>query len=346
MILISCEALVTGLLLGLLLAHAWRSHLLKSDDVYLTPVLLASIAIASLLLWFEIRCGWWFFFLSLWIFSCWKYLAKPSRFVSDTSLSCDVQQASYRTFSHITVWTSLIYGIGGVISLYYAQYHMAFLAIATCFSSSIYHLHCEKEYFNLDQIFATTQLLVFLFTLFLASPASAAFSSSSSLLSFEHNCEENNEYLLFGLLGLPVAAFLLRTCGDPADILPLPLKEQDSRLRSSQTPSSSTSQFLLEPALCACYRSSRDTYVTIHSIWHIVSGVGPFLSIWYIANHCDVRGAVPTEIASSSAATSVPHANVIGLKNNFDVPIVPTVSLLISLGINLVCNYLGLFPMD
>jgi hypothetical protein len=115
-----------------------------------------------------------------------------------------------------------------------------------------------------------------------------------------------------GALGLPVAAFLIVYCGMPADIK----INQHTGLVSTSEYSTYGSAVLY---MC-CIRSGRELYDTVHTMWHIASGLGPLLAIWYFdyvknkdANTYEFATNV-LPVASVGAAVVV---NVLG--NIFDI---------------------------
>ena len=143
-----------------------------------------------------------------------------------------------RKWGDVLVTSSLLYGATFFYAIYTDQPIMAFLCVMTSSGSILYHRHRESMYFNLDNIFAMGQLLIYGWSLFLAFT----------------NDNEVSEYLLIGVIGIPVAIFLLVYCGMPAEI-----SWNESK--------------------GCCIRSSSSIYDFVHSIWHIVSGLGPGINI-------------------------------------------------------------------
>ena len=153
-----------------------------------------------------------------------EYLSKTSKYYDD-----DVPR---RSWNHYLIWTSAIYLAGAVVAFLYDQTHFSALCFITWIGSSIYHRHKEAKFFNLDNIFATSLLVIFVWSMYV----SYTFSSF---------------YFYFGVLGIPVAGFLLVYCGMPADII-------------------SVSQ----GTMCCYVREDRPVYMIVHACWHIASGVG------------------------------------------------------------------------
>jgi hypothetical protein len=230
------------------------------------------------------------------------YLSRPSKLRREGAPKCIwtvnlggeagggdvVNETKTRSFWHASVWTSYIYGIAGLLAIALNQGALGSLCLWTCLSSTVYHLNCESRYFNQDNIFATSLMVTFVRTMYVC------FHDNESPWSFE--------IFAAGMLGLPVALFLLVYCGMPAEV------EFD---KSKD---------------CLC-RRDRPLYNYVHSIWHIVSAAGPFLSVIYFA----------TAPSAPAGAYLDPYELV---------PIVPASALLISLSINLLGNYLGIMPLD
>ncbi len=157
------------------------------------------------------------------------YLSKSSRLTF-------IQQYR-RSWHDKLVWTSAVYLVAAVFAVCLEQYQISTLCCITFIGSSLYHRNREIRYFNLDNIFATSLLVVF------------GWSLCSSYYI-------NEAYFLCGVLGLPVAAFLLVYCGMPADVS-------------------------LDATGKCCVRSNRPLYDSVHTLWHLLSGFGPILSCWY-----------------------------------------------------------------
>lgn len=159
------------------------------------------------------------------------YLSKQSR------LSGFLGKPTFRVWQDKLILTSLIYLAAAVFAIYLGETYIATLCTFTCAGSVLYHRNYEMRYFNLDNIFATSLVVVFSYT----------------LLSAFFACQE---IFLLGVLGLPLASFLLVYCGMPADIT-------------------------ISADRSCCVRKSRPMYDVVHTLWHLVSGAGPLLSVLY-----------------------------------------------------------------
>ncbi len=159
------------------------------------------------------------------------YLSEQSR------LSGLLGKPSLRSWQDKLIVTSLIYLAAAIFAIYLGENYIATLCTFTCAGSVLYHRNYEMRFFNLDNIFATSLVVVFSYT----------------LLSAFYVCQE---FFIAGVLGLPLASFLLVYCGMPADIT---LNEDNS----------------------CCVRKSRPMYDMVHTLWHLVSGAGPLLSVLY-----------------------------------------------------------------
>ena len=73
-----------------------------------------------------------------------------------------------------------------------------------------------------------------------------------------------------------------------------------------------------------CIRSGRPLYDNVHTIWHLTSGLGPALSIWFFD-----------------------HAVENKLVNDYTVHfIMPTVAVTCGLFLNIIGNIFGVMPLD
>ena len=152
------------------------------------------------------------------------YLSKKSKYYDDDVPLCP--------WNHYLIWTSGIYLVGAIVAFLYGQHHFSVLCFITWIGSSSYHRYKEAKFFNLDNIFATSLLVIFVWSMCL----SYTFSSF---------------YFYFGVLGIPVAGFLLIYCGMPADIVSV-----------------------YRGTMCCYIREDRPIYMVVHACWHIASGTG------------------------------------------------------------------------
>uniref|UniRef100_A0A7S3HNL6 Uncharacterized protein n=1 Tax=Spumella elongata TaxID=89044 RepID=A0A7S3HNL6_9STRA len=163
------------------------------------------------------------------------YLRKPSKHRRSFVGSVD------RNWNDQLMTTSSSYLLSAVFAFSYGQFEIALICFITYIGSSLYHRHREMEFFNLDNIFATSLLFTCVYTLV------------SSYFTHEI-------YFIIGLMGLPTAMFLIVYCGMPADI------------RFKDIPG-------LE--VVCCVRTGRELYDTVHALWHLASSVGPCMAVWY-----------------------------------------------------------------
>lgn len=130
------------------------------------------------------------------------YLKSPSPLLSSRYDIVDREVSTIRRWHHYLVWSNIVYILSGAYSISCQQYVFGAVQFVTGFCSALYHLHKESCYFNLDNIFATMCLFSYLYT----------WTSS-----FEYDMI----FFFFGMLGMPVAAFVIIGCGLPADIVRL-----------------------------------------------------------------------------------------------------------------------------
>ena len=180
---------------------------------------------------------------------------------------------------------------------------MAYLCFVTCCGSSIYHRNREAAYFNVDNIFATSLLVSYCWSLYL------------SYGIFD-------EYFTFGLVGIPVAIFLLIYCGMPAEITFV----KDNKLSP----------------LC-CVRSDREVYNSVHALWHIASGCGPLLSVWLFST---LSTEYMTRDDTFKDRNNMVMGSVMTVAGYPGLPIVPIVALAAGVLLNVTGNMLGVMPME
>jgi hypothetical protein len=198
------------------------------------------------------------------------------------------------------VTTSLIYFLPAVYATLVSEYHMAYLCLVTCWGSTIYHRNREAAYFNVDNVFATSLLVSYCWSLYL----------SYGLF---------DEYFTFGLVGIPVAIFLLIYCGMPAEIT-----------------------IIGSSSLC-CVRSDRDLYNSVHALWHVASGCGPLLSVWLFSTLSKHR-MIGQE--SHSDLDVIVMGSLQTVPGYPGLPIVPIVALAAGVLLNVTGNMLGVMPME
>lgn len=177
---------------------------------------------------------------------------------------------------------------------------MAFLCFVTCVGSSIYHRNREAIYFNLDNVFATSLLVSYCWSLYMSY-------------------DSYDAYFKFGLIGIPVAIFLLAYCGMPAEIA-----------LTEKTGSS----------LFCCVRSDRPLYNSVHAVWHLASGCGPLLSVWLFATLSQAHDR------QDGSSQRMVMGSVDGLFGWPALPLVPSVALICGVLLNVTGNILGVMPME
>lgn len=131
------------------------------------------------------------------------------------------------------------------------------------------------------------------------------------------------EYFIVGCISLPVVGFLLVYSGDPAEI---EYDKENNRY----------------------HRKPRSIYDTVHLIWHIVSGCGPVLAIW-LFGHRVMTSSLPSPSPDSSLLYSIPSpimGSHLALDKLGAFPIIPVLSILFSIVLNIIANYHGVVPFD
>ena len=180
---------------------------------------------------------------------------------------------------------------------------MAFLCLITCMGSTIYHRNREAVYFNIDNVFATSLLVAYCWSLYLS-----------------YGIYEG--YFAFGLIGIPVAIFLLAYCGMPAEIS------------------------IMKGSVC-CIRSDRPLYNAVHAVWHLASGCGPILSVWLFSALSQEHSA---RTALSGGTDRMVMGSVLILEGRswfpLALPLIPTVAVLAGVALNATGNLLGVMPME
>jgi hypothetical protein len=128
---------------------------------------------------------------SISIFS--NYLSKESEFIQFVGLK-------KRKWNDLLVLTSLAYFIDAIFAYYHARYNLSLICFITFIGSSLYHRNREMKYFNLDSIFATSLLIIYIYTFY------------TSEIEFDTlHC--------IGILSLAIAIVAFILCGMPAQIL-------------------------------------------------------------------------------------------------------------------------------
>jgi hypothetical protein len=184
------------------------------------------------------------------------------------------------------VWSSLVYGLAGVYSLWLGQYALGTLQLVTCGGSTLYHLRKEAVYFNLDNIFASSLLFLTLYAGGLAIHV------------------EDWAHCLATALGLPVAVFLIVWCGMPATLARDPCTGQGTR---------------------QCAGPHYDDW---HSAWHFASGLGTVAIAHLFQRHWPQLQCGGPNFALFR-----------------DLPIVPTLCVVLALFMNIAGNWGRIMPV-
>lgn len=160
----------------------------------------------------------------------------------------------YRSWHHHFMTSSLIY-LGGAIAAAICGYHyMTFLCSLTVLGSMLYHRHREGQFFNMDNIFATNKLFLWIYVI-------------------AHAFDHWFDFAIMGVLSWPLFAGVFIYCGDPSEII--------SFAPTEGKPAASASSISLLEGLC-CTRNDRPIYLVWHTVWHLISGMGPILSVIYL----------------------------------------------------------------
>jgi hypothetical protein len=204
-------------------------NILSNSQSIQNSITLLGCAVA-LIAWYELHELIFHVVIAAFISFFFPYLRKPSKYIS----YC-VNGLCERYWDDKLIYTSLVYAVGGGVALYHEQYVLAFVSTITSIGSILYHRHREGQFFNFDNIFATSHVVMFLYAIYDAY-------------------ENHWEFFLLSAGGLPIAAFLLVYCGDPADVT------------KNEVP---------------IVRYSRKIYDDYHTLWHLASGFGPMLVSFY-----------------------------------------------------------------
>lgn len=241
--------------------------------------------------WFDLENLELFWIISFLISLFFPYASKTSRYRGD------YVGEKFRPKCDKLIITSAIYLCASLFAFLYDQYAMALICGVTFCGSSLYHRHREMVFFNLDNIFATSLLVVFVYVL------------CSSYYYHEI-------VFMLGALGMPVAVFLIVYCGMPADI--------------------NLQKEIMIGGVC-CTRSGRELYDTIHTLWHVASGGGPILAVWYF-NYLKQNELL------SYVPMYNPYINAMDEVATLDA--LPYAALFVALCINVMGNYQGIMPLD
>jgi len=165
----------------------------SKKTIQTTGILLSSAA--GIIYWYEVYTLIFYVLIAAGISLFFPYLKKPSRYIAYClNGQCD------RVWSDKLIYTSLVYLLGTIAALYHAQFALAFVSTITSIGSILYHKHREGQFFNFDNVFATSHVMMFGYAVF--------------------DAWQNNEwtFFTFTVCAAPIAVFLLIYCGDPAEV--------------------------------------------------------------------------------------------------------------------------------
>jgi hypothetical protein len=216
----------------------------------------------------------------------------------------------YRPYFDMLVTTSIMYALAGFFSLYVQEYYLSYFSFVTWISSSLYHVHGEQLFFNFDNIFATTLLLNYIW----------------SLISAYHFLVDS-VHLTIASVGLPLALFLLVYCGMPGTITML---RDCLKCRRCQPeiyrPIHSLWHIATGLGICT-------------AAWH-----------FYQSRLENERVIVSTSMGCSQCSLFFVGKSVLGSTCYFDeklnFPVVPCLTFVMSFGLNLLGNYNEVMPLD
>ena len=257
-----------------------------------------------LILWFELDTDLCFYTVITFLSICFlTYLKKESKYKKYFLTNCN------RLWSDKLVITSSVYALASVYAIASKQYQFSLMCLMTSIGSTLYHLNNETMYFNLDNIFATSLLLIFIYTL---------------VSSYYHH----EIYFHVGMVGLPVSLFLLINCGMPADIVINYCSEDNSRIKY-------------------CTRMKQVHYDLLHNLWHLASGIGPFMTVWYMdyIKRQNIINADWNNVASTAGIDQVSLISI-GSMEQVIFKCLHSTSIIISILINVLSNYVGIMPID
>ncbi|GAB5033510.1 Hypothetical protein NocV09_01400440 [Nannochloropsis oceanica] len=252
--------------------------------------------------------------LALFISSFADYLIRPSPLLDDVTVRLQNHDI-IRPYCDKLVWSSYVYGLAGLYSLYLGQYAFGTLQLVTCCGSTLYHLRKEAVFFNFDNTFASSLLLLTLY----------AGGLSIHVQDWAH--------LVATILGLPIAVFLIIFCGMPASLAREPGHGTGARgavgsgtgcLPCSEAARSGPD--LGRPGFRLCAGAQYDDW---HTAWHVVSGAGTVVTASFFQHHWP-----GLQCGGPNFGGGFPH-----------LPVVPTACVVLALGMNMVGNMAGIMPV-
>lgn len=223
-------------------------------------------------------------------------------------LNKNFPKLQYRRMRDVIVYSSLVYAIAAIWAFILHESNISILCLMTSLSSTLYHINGEQLYFNFDNIFATTLLLLYTWSFLL---------SIQYYLSLAH--------VWCGLVGLPLAVYLLVASGMPGVIK-------------------------IDTLTNECIRHQPSKYAPLHTIWHVVSGLGLILMSYYFYNVHKIitNSGLPNswDCGFFFKGTALTLGSVCYFDSNQQFPVVSVLSLLISVFINILGNVIGIMPLN
>lgn len=255
---------------------------------------------------------------------CSNHLSKQSKYVRGTETIVTKGGITFTPKVDVTLrpWTDPlvlsngIYIIASLFAAYHYQFYLALLCCITGSFSTMYHRHRESKFFNGDHVFASSLMFIFVWSMYLAY-------QNKEVDDFHHT------YYMLGCLGMPTAFFLICACGMPAKITILQGKGESSGIVGH-----------FKGGLC-CMRSDRPIYNYIHTLWHLFSGLGPLITVYFFAvAYKHPSHDQHTVLGSNIYLLNIPSSTIRWF------PIVPTLSLVGGIAFNAFATAIGAAPLD
>lgn len=271
-----------------------------------------------------------------------------------------------RDWQDVMIVSNVIFLVAAAVAYNFKQGHLAFICVGNFWSSCIYHRERETAWYNYDSVFAQFQGFLLFWVLYCSAPSTATmiervdtyvaydgFSSSIEafiggfLSPFTDDrgyksglelgvmideftvCQRSEEYFWVMLLAIPLGMVLLEAGGENANV--------EAALNPNAGKSSGKLQ--LPPGVCFCARNVNPRYELYHPMWHMLALFGPLMCTIYFSTHCDEESHVlgSTQVVSSSYLPFV---------ETLELPIVPTMLIVISVLNSLQLNVTGIKPPE
>ena len=105
------------------------------------------------------------------------YFYKESPIRANGSVVVDGKVTFNREWSDVMITSNVSYLMGALFCLYMRQYHLAFVSVANCYCSVLYHMNRETAWYNLDSIYAQFQGFLLMWIVYCSSPSVEMFNS-------------------------------------------------------------------------------------------------------------------------------------------------------------------------